>query len=177
MVYMKKPITITLAKIGDLDKILEIRKRTWLSTYPNRKYKISRALISKIDFTSVEKREGLKRRLFAGTSRVWVAKAGTAIVGYGSARKYRGAKPNYLHSLYLLPRYQRKGIGNRLMQEMLGWLGQKRPVLLQVAAYNAAAIAFYKKFGFKVTGPTESVPTLPDGRKIPSIEMVLDYSK
>jgi len=55
-----------------------------------------------------------------------------------------------VQSLFLLPEYQRRGIGNRLMSIVLSEANERGlPISLHVATYNPAR-AFYERLGFAV---------------------------
>ncbi len=59
-----------------------------------------------------------------------------------------------LEQIYLLPEYQRAGIGTALINSLLAEASQsKLPVRLHVMAVNPAK-SFYKRFGFIVTEAT-----------------------
>lgn len=93
------------------------------------------------------------------------------MVGYCVARK--GAEVNRLQAIYISPHHQGKGIGKRLMNEALTWLGGERDVVLDVASYNTPSIRFYESLGFKTTGK-DGIYTVPNGSvTIPQTEMVL----
>lgn len=53
-------------------------------------------------------------------------------------------------SIAVLPKYRSRGIGKRLMQEMLAYcrLAEITEFLLEVRVSNETAIAFYEKMGF-----------------------------
>lgn len=59
-----------------------------------------------------------------------------------------------LEQIYLLPQYQRLGIGTRLLNSLISEASQSQiPVRLRVLAINSAKM-FYEKFGFVVTKAT-----------------------
>ncbi len=59
-----------------------------------------------------------------------------------------------LDSLYLLPEYQRLGIGTALINSLIAEAGQNKiPIRLRVIAVNPAK-KFYEQFGFIVTEAT-----------------------
>lgn len=87
----------------------------------------------------------------AGTG-VWVAEAAGEIVGLASAgpersgdRLYRGE----LYALYLLPAYQRRGLGRRLVGAVAAHLAEQgiHTLLLWVLAANAPGRRFYEALG------------------------------
>ncbi|HEU5295967.1 MAG TPA: GNAT family N-acetyltransferase [Burkholderiaceae bacterium] len=69
--------------------------------------------------------------------------------------------------------WQRRGVGTRLMAELLDaadrWLGCLR-IELEVYTDNAAAIALYRKFGFEHEG-THRAYALRDGRYVDTYSM------
>lgn len=89
-------------------------------------------------------------------STIIVAEDDSKLIGYvmamgGLARRNR-------HSAYLvaglLKDYRNKGIGTKMFQTLLSWAEKKglHRLELTVIAHNDAAIALYKKMGFKVEG-------------------------
>lgn len=89
-------------------------------------------------------------------STIIVAEDDSKLIGYvmamgGLARRNR-------HSAYLvaglLKDYRNKGIGTKMFQTLLSWAQKKglHRLELTVIAHNDAAIALYKKMGFKVEG-------------------------
>jgi ribosomal protein S18 acetylase RimI-like enzyme len=170
-------IQIRSAVPDDEPNIRQVQRLTWLDTYPNEAAGITRADIQAMfDESTPEiqrRREVLRNVINTGPQRhFWVAENGTDIVGMCHARKDEEIR--HIQALYVLPQYQGQGIGKRLMQAALEWLGTDQPVTLNVAAYNSNAIAFYKLLGFV---PNEnpghsSVPALPSGAVIPHIEMI-----
>jgi len=169
---MEEEIVITKAGVGDEVGIAFVRKETWLATYPNEKLGITKANILEKDFESKEKLEewaktikenGLKDRF------VVCAKHNGKIVGFGAGGKEECC--NELRALYLLPKWHRKGIGRRLVESVLQWLGKEKKIIVKVAEYNDNAIGFYKKFGFVENRNKSETKIMPSGKVIPEIEM------
>jgi ribosomal protein S18 acetylase RimI-like enzyme len=48
------------------------------------------------------------------------------------------------------PRFHGKGIADRLMRPAMAWLGEDRPMWLNVVRHNERAIRFYRKHGFEI---------------------------
>ena len=73
-------------------------------------------------------------------------------------------------ALYVLEKFQRRGIGSALLDRCLEALPPDRAVVLFVLEGNGKAIRFYQKHGFVFTGHsvTETVP----GGEIRELEMV-----
>lgn len=60
-----------------------------------------------------------------------------------------------LGSIYVVPAMQRKGIGSRVIQDLLKLAGQKsKPVTLAVMKINPA-LALYERLGFRITHEDE----------------------
>jgi ribosomal protein S18 acetylase RimI-like enzyme len=83
----------------------------------------------------------------------------------GMVRKALADYPAHLH-IDLLPRYQRRGLGRRLMQTMLAALaGAGAPaVFVGVVTANTAARAFYDRLGFVVLTVPDAGPLTFLGR-------------
>lgn len=87
-----------------------------------------------------------------------VAKEDSAIVGYAVGRittlptffehRFRG----YIHDVFIREGFRRRGIGRRLVEEILGWFRNRGVTLVEltVAANNHDAIPFWERLGFSV---------------------------
>lgn len=73
-----------------------------------------------------------------------------------SPLKYADCYPAHLH-IDLLPRYQRQGLGTRLMDMLIAHLKQRGVpgVMLSVANDNENARQFYRKYGFQIIEITD----------------------
>ena len=71
----------------------------------------------------------------------------------GYIRTDQSGSRSEVHSLYIDPRFQRKGIGTALLERVIA-LG--RPVGLQVLFENADASALYRRLGFRVVGRSDT---------------------
>lgn len=158
---------------GDEEGIVFVRKNTWLVTYPSKENNITREDILAEDFDSPKKikewKESLKNN-GKGTSCVFVAKKDDKIIGICVAGKC--GSHNELRVLYVLPEYQKMGIGTKLAEEAIMWMGRAKDIILTVACYNKNAIGFYKKMGFTDTGD-RSFKKLSTNKEIPEIKMKL----
>lgn len=106
-----------------------------------------------------------------GNTKIWVAKEAVKIGGF--IRIDKSDEKNSLRALYVLPGYQGRGIGKKLMELGLDWVDSDKQVVLEVAEYNNNAINFYKSFGFMENGCIlNEAGKLPSGNVIPEIEMV-----
>ena len=151
---LEKKIEITTASPEDVRGMIEVFYKTWLATYPNEEYKITVDDIEdrfKDSFTD----ENLKKRAERITNppegeMTFLAKEDESVVGL--VRIVRHPDRNQLQAIYVLPQYQRKGIGYLLWEEARKHFDQTIDTIVNVAIYNIKAIEFYKKLGFKETG-------------------------
>lgn len=161
---------------NDIPVISDVLKTTWLDTYPNAENDITRADIES-RFLPDDTEEGRKRleyrmqRYKDPNIHQWVAKDGEKIIGLCTAVK-EGSQGR-IQAIYVLPSYQGKRVGKRLMEAGLSWLGNKQDVYINVVSYNQKAIEFYTKFGFVKTGKEarDAAAILPSGKILPEIEM------
>lgn len=170
-------IKIVQATPGDMKGIREVQKLSWLETYPNESIGITMADIAARfsgDDTTAGKLQMDERirRFFQPNAYTWIVKDKNRIVGYCLAIK--GDSTNRIQAIYLLSEYQGKGLGKKLIFTALKWLGEKKPVYLNVASYNKKAISFYEHIGFIKTGKILEDDFIPlnSGKSIHEIEMV-----
>lgn len=83
---------------------------------------------------------------------VWVAEVAGEIVGLASAGQERSGDRHYrgeLYALYLLPAYQRRGLGRRLVGAVAAHLVEQgiQTLVLWVLAANAPGRRFYEALG------------------------------
>lgn len=91
-----------------------------------------------------------------------VIQVGNAAVGVFLVERY----PTHiqLEQIYLLPEYQRRGIGTVLINSLMREAAQSRvPIRLRVMVVNPAK-SFYERFGFVVT---EATPEFFSMEKVP----------
>jgi ribosomal protein S18 acetylase RimI-like enzyme len=171
MVKNYNKITINDPKLGDEMALVSILEKTWLATYQNKKYKISKKdILSKIFFD--KKRISRWRKTILENKKkshyICVARIAGEIIGFCLVTK--GKKNNELNTIYVLPEYQNMGVGKKLLGKTFTWLGNKKDIIVMVAVYNKKAIYFYKKNGFCKTDVVSSIK-LPSGKIIPEIQL------
>jgi ribosomal protein S18 acetylase RimI-like enzyme len=164
---------------NDIYGIREVQRATWLKTYPDKKEGITvEDIIEKFkaDKTPEGKKEmeERKKKYYKNKNTgAWVAENEGKIIGFCTAVKE--GKHNRIGAIYVLPNYQRKGLGKQLIEKVFSWLGNKKRILVNVARYNQQAINFYEKFGFVKTGKKgtfDKAAKLPSGKFIPEIGLV-----
>lgn len=176
-------IKIEKAKVEDIAQIQEVYYRSWLATYPNEKVGITVEDVEENfkDRFSEERMEKRKREISddPGKSLFLVAKDDDMAVGVLKlVKEYNGRSE--LGSIYVLPEFQRLGIGMMLWNGADGFFEDKEEVFVRVADYNQKAISFYEKLGFVDTGRrlAEEKYRMPiSGVMIPEMEMRMVFGK
>jgi ribosomal protein S18 acetylase RimI-like enzyme len=170
-------IQIVDATINDLVEIEKVRKAAWLTTYPNEDEGITvEDVLSKFDVKSLGgEEEYLSKRtkeLLDENSKCFVAKVDNKVVGF--SRVLKDIDFNKLATLYILEDFQRKGIGTKLVEKGIKWLGGGKEIRVKFANYNMGAKSFYESLGFRIVGDKKvSKLRFPTGKEIIKSEMVL----
>jgi ribosomal protein S18 acetylase RimI-like enzyme len=168
-------IIITSAKPEDSEGIQEVFFKTWLDVYPNEEFGITLDDIqdrykNALTAEGIAKREKFLVEL-GPNKKFFVAKDDVKVIGLCVAVLY--PEKNQLEAIYILPAYQGKGIGKLLWEEAMKFFDPQKETMLEVVTYNAKAIAFYEKLGFKDTGRrfTEDKFRMKSGSILPEMEM------
>lgn len=139
---------IRAATLEDIEGIARVHVDSWRSTY---KGIVSESYLSSL---SVEKRKKSWEEILNHLSkddRVFVSEDEGRIVGFANGGKNRLANTEYdgeLYAIYLLEEYQGKGIGNKLVQEVVNTLKANNYNSMMVWVLEAnPAIGFYRKLG------------------------------
>ncbi len=169
-----KKLEIIPASIDDLTSISDVQKKSWLATYPNDEFGITKEDILAEDFYS-DKRISARRKVLENqnsNTKFFVAKIDKKLIGYICAAKE--VEYNKIRSIYILPEFERKGIGQKLMEKAVDYFNNDKPIKLTVAIYNNKAISFYEKLGFKKGQKLEQNPEghFVSGHQIPEMEMM-----
>ena len=167
-------MTITEANPEDARTLAYIKQITWLTSYTNEEYGITEADVKSKEFECEKLIHNRVQHLEADrtANQTWVAREKAEIAGY--CRAVKGDEFNEIVTLYLLPKWQSKGVGSRLLRRALEWLGDDKDVVLGVVQYNENAIRFYEKFGFELGERIHhDAPTFPSGKDLPEVAMRL----
>lgn len=169
-------IEIKEATTDDVFGISDVQKESWLATYPNKEFGITKEDILSENFHSegrIEKRIDIIKNTNSNT-KFFVAKDGEKVVGYCCAQKFEDF--NKIKSIYILPDFKRRGIGKGLLNKAFEFFEDNKPIKLSVAIYNQNAIDFYEKLGFVKGQKFEQNPegVFVSGREIPEIEMIFN---
>lgn len=172
-------VIIEKAKPENLQSIIEIQKETWLATYPNKKFGITKEDILKRlgkpgDDITIKRIETWQKIIKEEDKQkvIFVAKLENKIIGFAIVNNQ--PKPT-IGALYVLPFFQGQGAGNLLVNKSLLWLGKQPAIYTYVAIYNQKAINFYNNHGFIKTNtkPSDKYALEHGLKEIPTLEMVL----
>src|SRR5262245_6609764 len=88
------------------------------------------------------------------TNVMYVAEADDAFVGMAVGSREGSAKTAHLYAMWVDPSWRTRGIGSRLVDEVLAWARSwgSTWVILGVTESNAGAARFYERIGFADTG-------------------------
>ena len=168
-----REIIILRAEEEDAGAIPQIQKDGWLSTYVNEELGITEADILSKNFDSEDRVNRWIEAINKPGTATFMAKEDGVPIGFCFVKE--GEEYNQLGALYVLSTAQGKGVGTKLIQQALAYLGDEKPITLEVVSYNEKAISFYESFGFEraeeIKNPISG--TLPSGVQIPEIKMVL----
>lgn len=162
-------LTVRRAAPADAERLAEVHIQCWRETYRGM---LSERFLASQDPAS---RLSLWRRLLESPepADAWVACDGGTVVGFAGVRHVPAGDVTHdapppssgsleLWGLYLLASHQGLGLGRRLLEAALG----NSAASLWVAADNARAIGFYRRFGFAPDGAEDVIPTWEDLHEI-----------
>lgn len=142
---------ISSAQLDDAVGIGRAHLQSWLETYPNEGYGITKEWISEefaflTDSKGVRFREDVINNLDHNTKYMVVKDEDDVIQGFLHASKTDTVAS--LNAIYLTDPLKGTGVADKLMNAVLEF-AENLPIQLQVVAYNERAIRFYEKYGFK----------------------------
>jgi ribosomal protein S18 acetylase RimI-like enzyme len=147
-------IRVRAAALSDIPFIQDIARRTWADTY--------RGIVPEDAQAAVLDRaySGESLTVSIGSGQAFLVaevdsgdpRTGSSLAGYVDV-DYDGRQAN-LHRLYVLPEYQRLGLGRRMLREAVAQVLDRLPpnTVLPLVAHverdNPKARSFYRKVGF-----------------------------
>lgn len=169
---MQQEYIIRNATPADAEAIIKMHATSWLDTYPDEKAGVSFEWVKdRTDKWSTPEKTAARRERIAQSLedpnymyKIAVKADGTVI---GLACPFRDKTAQRVGGLYVDKKYQGRGLGSLLMNEILKWADPKRPFELEVASYNERAKAFYRKYGFMEVKGSERLYDV-----IPVVEMI-----
>ncbi|MBP1882608.1 GNAT family N-acetyltransferase [Sinorhizobium mexicanum] len=142
---------VRTASERDLEKVRVLLAETWHATYDTF-YGIDKVNELTARWHSVD---ALKKRLQRKNAEFVVADNGSELAGMGyAAMSDTLVKTVVLHQLYVLPKYQRQGIGRDMFAELETCFPDAERMRLEVEPQNLHALAFYRAHGFAEVGKT-----------------------
>ncbi len=136
-------VLVRKAKPSDASAVQKLLRETWLDTYGNY---LSQATLDEV-YRNWQNVEFLTRQIENPDFYFPVAVENEAVLGIATARSSEGMI--VMFRLYVHPDHQRKGIGERLLGEVIQHFLDKEKVQLHVEVLNQKGQSFYKKHGFK----------------------------
>jgi len=140
------------ATVADCAAVAEVHVRSWRESFAGI---VPQAFLDKM---SVERRAKAFEGRFADDDyRMFVAEAaGRGVVGFadfGAARELIEGYEGELYAIYLLPEFQRKGIGAGLFKRGVEFLtGSGRRSMYLLALADSPYKSFYERMGGRVIG-------------------------
>lgn len=153
--------TIREATLDDVEPIRRMHAASWLATYPNEAHGVSFEWVKNrtddwLTPASLEVSKGYVAKAIHDTNGFYrVAEIGGEIVGFVHATTNDDGTKEF-EAIYVHPDMFGRGLGEALMTQVLKWIGDAE-ARLEVATYNARAIRFYEKHGFRIVKGTESL--------------------
>lgn len=142
-------VTIRRARIGDIPGIRSVLAVTWRDTYSSF---LSESSIAKVT-AEWHSPKVLEAEINQSSTFLAVAESSSHdIVGMVTAHSHEEVL--LIARLYVLPEFQRQGIGEGMMKESYRAFPQARRVRLDVEEQNLKGRAFYRKLGFREVGVT-----------------------
>ncbi|ASY62439.1 protein export cytoplasm protein SecA ATPase RNA helicase [Sinorhizobium sojae CCBAU 05684] len=144
---------VRTASERDLVQVRALLAETWHATYDSF-YGVDKVNELTARWHSID---ALKARLQRKNAEFVVADNGREIAGMGfAAMSDRLEKTTILHQLYVLPKYQRQGIGRDLFAELETCFPDAERMRVEVEPQNLHALAFYRAHGFTDVASTAS---------------------
>lgn len=154
---------------------------TWLDTYPNKEFNITKEDIifkyeSRLTPDKIAERR-IKISQIKDTELMLVIEKDNKIIALCNVVQEESY--NQLKAIYVLPEYQRLGLGQVLWKEAQKVFSPKKDIIVHVAVYNEKGINFYKKLGFVSTEKIfcDEKYKMRNGAIIPELEMIIRISK
>lgn len=148
-------LVIEKPTLDDVEGYRRVQARGWLDAYPNEEAGVSLEWVKQRTeswLTPKElelSRERVRAMLEDSEHQfLYVAKVKDQPVGMVCASKIDGNQR--LEAIYIDKEYQGTGLAQELLDRGLANLNPKKPITLEVIAYNKRAQRFYQKNGFEI---------------------------
>ncbi len=172
-----KEYKIRKATPDDVLGLHQVYYITWLDTYPNKEFNITKEDIifkyeSRLTPEKIIERK-LKISQIKDNELMLVIEKNNKIIALCNAVQKEDY--NQLQAIYVLPDYQRLGLGLILWSEAQKIFSPQKNIIVHVASYNNKSINFYKKLGFVSTEKIfcDEKYKMRNGAIIPELEMLI----
>lgn len=168
-------LRVCVGEENDAEAVVDVFYKTWLASHSNEEAGIT---FDDIEDRFKERRseagiEKSRKRLReqSDNQKTFVVKDGEKVIGVSVVSK--DETRNRLITIFVLPEYQGKGVGKMLWNELQEFFDDDKDIFVELAEYNASAIAFYTKLGFQDTGRrfSEESKRMKSGAIIQEMEM------
>ncbi|MFZ4632067.1 MAG: GNAT family N-acetyltransferase [Patescibacteria group bacterium] len=173
----KEGCIIRRAVPGDVLGLHQVYFATWLDTYPNQEFNITKDDIvfkyeSRLTPDKIAERKEKISQIGENEVLLLVEKNKEIIAVCNAVYE---DKCNEIKSFYVLPKYQGLGFGKALWFEAKKIFNPDCETIVKVATYNEKAISFYKKIGFESTGEiiVDERFKMRNGAIIPELKMII----
>lgn len=156
-------LVIRNAYLDDIDRILEIKRLCWKSVHLDTERGITEEYVDEITKKTEKKvvRITDKFNNRDGSSRYFLAEIDGIVRGYSLAEIDKFGRA-WVGGIFVEPDFAGKGIGKKLLSEVIQFHKHHKDVYLKVVTYNQNAINMYLKHGFKfVEGGSEDMDLGP----------------
>ncbi|WP_258571343.1 GNAT family N-acetyltransferase [Flavimaribacter sediminis] len=136
-----------------MPEIRELIVETWHDAY-DPLYGAAEVERMTSEWSSIER---LRQDMARPDSEFIVADTGEAIAGMAYAASSDEGRTVLLYQICVLPRFQARGAGSALLDELGGCFPQARSMRLHVEHANSKAIEFFRRRGFVRTGKAASL--------------------
>lgn len=163
------PYELRSAELSDTKAIRTMHAQSWLDTYPNEEFGISKEWVKErvshwITPEGLSESEEHLKGIFNNPEHLYrIATEGDNVIGFVHAFNTEGEQE--LKALYVDKDHKGSGLAQKLMKEVNEWVDKTKPIKLGVATYNQRAINFYINQGFEKLPNSEhlfadKIPTL-----------------
>ncbi|OFS61843.1 GNAT family N-acetyltransferase [Nosocomiicoccus sp. HMSC09A07] len=128
---------------ADIPDVQYVAKKSWNATYQGIIPEDVQNSFLKVAYSD----EMLKKRL---DQIIFVAEHDEKIIGFINFKETEQPNTYDLSAIYILPDYQGKRIGSRLIAHSIEPIKNFEKIFLEVEKDNINAVNFYKKLGFKI---------------------------
>lgn len=169
--------TIRKANLEDVLNLHHVYYITWLDTYPNQEFNITKEDIvykyeSRLTSEKIAERKEEISQMGSNETLLLAEKDGEVVA---VCNAIENDSCNEIRSIYVLPEYQGFGLGRALWTEAKKIFNPQKEIIVNVVSYNEKAINFYKKLGFEGTGEIffDERFKMRNGAVMPELKMII----